>query len=68
MIVLMKRKLWQLVLGVVLLTGSVQSQTHTITEGSFATSSNEVVWTEPAFPTQSDDVKVFFDASQGNAA
>ena len=27
-----------------------------------------VVWTVPAFPTQHDDVTVFFDASQGNAA
>ncbi len=28
----------------------------------------QVVWTEPAFPTQFDDVIVYFDASEGNAA
>ncbi|MFT6017627.1 MAG: 1,4-alpha-glucan branching enzyme [Saprospiraceae bacterium] len=28
----------------------------------------QVVWTEPAFPTQEDDVTVYFDASEGNAA
>ncbi len=27
-----------------------------------------VVWTEPAFPTQFDDVTVYFDATQGNGA
>ena len=27
----------------------------------------QVVWTEPSFPTQQDDIKLFFDASQGNA-
>ncbi len=26
----------------------------------------QVVWTEPAFPTQFDDVTVYFDASRGN--
>lgn len=28
--------------------------------------SGQVVWTEPAFPTQLDDVTVFFDATEGN--
>ncbi len=28
----------------------------------------ELVWTEPAFPTQFDDITVYFDASEGNAA
>lgn len=28
----------------------------------------QVVWTEPTFPTQNDDITVFFDASEGNAA
>lgn len=27
-----------------------------------------LVWTEPAFPTQLDDVTVYFDATEGNAA
>ncbi len=27
-----------------------------------------VVWTEPAFPTQTDDIKLYFDATQGNGA
>ncbi len=27
-----------------------------------------VVWTDPAFPTQQDDVLVYFDATQGNGA
>ena len=26
----------------------------------------QVVWTEPAFPTQEDDIKLYFDASEGN--
>ncbi len=29
--------------------------------------SAQVVFTEPAFPTQSDDIVLFFDASEGNA-
>lgn len=29
---------------------------------------SQVVWTEPAFPTQFDDVTIYYDASQGNAA
>ncbi len=32
------------------------------------TQSQAVVWTEPAFPTQLDDVTIYFDASEGNAA
>src|SRR5258706_3693126 len=28
----------------------------------------QVVWTAPAFPTKSDDVTVYFDATKGNAA
>lgn len=28
----------------------------------------QVVWTEPFFPTQDDDVTVYFDASEGNMA
>ena len=28
----------------------------------------QVVWTEPAFPTQFDDVTVYFDATKGNGA
>ncbi len=31
-------------------------------------SMGQVIWTEPAFPTQFDDVTVYFDASEGNAA
>lgn len=27
----------------------------------------QVVWTEPAFPTQGDDIVLYFDATQGNA-
>lgn len=27
----------------------------------------QVIWTEPAFPTQFDDITVYFDASKGNA-
>ncbi len=30
--------------------------------------SSPVIWTVPAFPTKLDDVTVYFDASQGNAA
>src|SRR5690606_8960272 len=26
------------------------------------------VWTEPAFPTQFDDITVYYDATQGNGA
>jgi len=29
---------------------------------------SEVVWTEPQFPTQLDDVTVYYDASKGNGA
>ncbi|MEM9821358.1 MAG: alpha-amylase family glycosyl hydrolase, partial [Bacteroidota bacterium] len=35
---------------------------------STLTASTQVVYTEPAFPQQTDNVTVFFDASQGNAA
>ena len=39
-----------------------------ITEESQIISAGEVVWTEPPFPTQLDDVTVYFDASEGNGA
>ena len=29
---------------------------------------SQVVWTEPAFPSQEDDIKLFYDATQGNGA
>jgi len=31
------------------------------------TSVGQVVWTEPAFPTQGDDIVLYYDASKGNA-
>ncbi len=39
-----------------------------ILESNEVESSAEVVWTEPPFPTQLDDITVYFDASEGNAA
>ena len=39
-----------------------------ITEESAFISSGEVVWTEPQFPTQLDDITVYFDAAEGNGA
>lgn len=44
------------------------NQLHQITEEIATITTGAAVWTEPAFPTQFDDVKVFFDASAGNAA
>jgi len=44
------------------------NQIINIKESSGIQSSSEVVWTEPPFPTQLDDVTVYFDASQGNGA
>ena len=35
---------------------------------SYDNTGGAVVWTEPAFPTQTDFVKVFFNAKQGNGA
>ncbi len=40
----------------------------TITENQSVISTGQVVWTEPAFPTQFDDVTVYFDAKEGNKA
>ncbi len=37
----------------------------TITETS-APPRNRLVWTEPEFPTQNDDIKLFFNAKEGN--
>lgn len=44
------------------------NQVHSVEEGKVLLVAGEVVWTEPAFPTQADDVKVFFNAAEGNAA
>ena len=44
------------------------NQINNIKESSTIQGSTEVVWTEPAFPSQLDDVTVYFDASQGNGA
>ena len=39
-----------------------------IKESNGIISAGEVVWTEPAFPTQLDDITVFYDAAEGNGA
>ncbi len=44
------------------------NQTLTIEEEAGVLPQGPVVWTEPAFPTQNDDIKLFFDAAEGNGA
>ena len=40
----------------------------TIKEGYEIVPDGEVVWTEPPFPTQLDDITVYFNAAEGNGA
>ena len=40
---------------------------HEIREEKSLNLSGPLVWTEPAFPTQSDDITVYFNAAEGNA-
>jgi len=44
------------------------NQTIKITENNLNGGSGVVVWTEPEFPTQLDNVTVYFDAAEGNGA
>jgi len=39
-----------------------------VTEGQNVNSTAAVVWTNPPFPNQLDDITVFYDASEGNGA
>lgn len=41
---------------------------HTIEENESEFLSGPVVWTVPAFPSQTDDITVYFDAKEGNGA
>ncbi len=41
-------------------------QDHNIIVEPSSSSSGPLVWTEPAFPSQNDDVTVYFDAKEGN--
>jgi len=41
---------------------------HTIEEGESELLSGPVVWTEPAFPSQNDDIILYYDAKEGNGA
>ncbi|RLD19254.1 MAG: hypothetical protein DRI69_08740, partial [Bacteroidetes bacterium] len=44
------------------------NQVNIITEGQNVSATGAVVWTNPPFPNQLDDITVFFDASEGNGA
>ena len=44
------------------------NQLNTIEEDNGIQALGQVVWTDPPFPTQFDDVTVYFDAKEGNGA
>lgn len=44
------------------------NQTLTIEESAGVVPQGPVVWTEPSFPTQKDDIILYFDAAEGNGA
>ena len=39
-----------------------------IISGAYSLEAQAVVWTEPAFPSQFDDITLYYDASEGNGA